>query len=115
MVNNLLGDPSLPGFSLSIPLLWGEFVLILRVGSCPNSTFSSICVLPAAELKVCFCLFEDCVGNWPALKNWSPEYLRNKVGSKTVGVQITPNGRADAVTATGMLLHISMIQDYVEK
>lgn len=48
------------------------------------------------------CIDADCVNDWGALKKWSPEYLRRKVGSKRVPVELTPNGRADSVVATGM-------------
>lgn len=43
----------------------------------------------------------DCVNDWGALRKWSPDYLREKVGSKCVPIELTPNGKADAVTAIG--------------
>ncbi|KAG8199906.1 hypothetical protein JTE90_015893 [Oedothorax gibbosus] len=37
------------------------------------------------------------IKHWPAIKKWSKEYLRSKLGDKTCTVAITPDGYADAV------------------
>jgi len=34
---------------------------------------------------------------WPAMKYWDAEYLKKKVGSNIVSVNVTPNGMGDAV------------------
>ena len=34
--------------------------------------------------------------HFPALKNWSPELLRSRIGNASVTVAVTPNGLADA-------------------
>ncbi|XP_070697918.1 bifunctional peptidase and (3S)-lysyl hydroxylase JMJD7 [Pempheris klunzingeri] len=44
------------------------------------------------------CIIRDAFGHWPALSRWTPEYLREKVGSKVISVAVTPNGYADAVS-----------------
>nr|XP_022340537.1 jmjC domain-containing protein 7-like isoform X2 [Crassostrea virginica] len=36
--------------------------------------------------------------HWPALKKWTPGYLRERIGGCEVTVAVTPNGYADAVT-----------------
>ncbi|XP_038078293.1 bifunctional peptidase and (3S)-lysyl hydroxylase Jmjd7-like [Patiria miniata] len=42
-------------------------------------------------------IFRGCIDHWSALTMWSPAYLRDKIGDKTVTVAVTPNGLADAV------------------
>ncbi|XP_005751823.1 bifunctional peptidase and (3S)-lysyl hydroxylase JMJD7 [Pundamilia nyererei] len=43
------------------------------------------------------CIIRNAFSHWPALAKWSPDYLREKVGSKVISVAVTPNGYADAV------------------
>ncbi|KAI3367379.1 hypothetical protein L3Q82_026184 [Scortum barcoo] len=43
------------------------------------------------------CIIRNAISHWPALSRWTPEYLREKVGSKVISVAVTPNGYADAV------------------
>ncbi|XP_022053551.1 bifunctional peptidase and (3S)-lysyl hydroxylase JMJD7 [Acanthochromis polyacanthus] len=43
------------------------------------------------------CIIQNAFNHWPALSRWTPEYLRQKVGSKVISVAVTPNGYADAV------------------
>ncbi|XP_039993450.1 bifunctional peptidase and (3S)-lysyl hydroxylase JMJD7 isoform X2 [Xiphias gladius] len=43
------------------------------------------------------CIIRNALSHWPALSRWTPEYLREKVGSKVISVAVTPNGYADAV------------------
>ncbi|XP_040916457.1 bifunctional peptidase and (3S)-lysyl hydroxylase JMJD7 [Toxotes jaculatrix] len=43
------------------------------------------------------CVIRNAFSHWPALSRWTPEYLREKVGSKVISVAVTPNGYADAV------------------
>lgn len=43
------------------------------------------------------CIIRNAFSHWPALAKWSPDYLRQKVGSKVISVAVTPNGYADAV------------------
>lgn len=42
-------------------------------------------------------IIRNSCSHWPALTRWTPEYLREKVGSKVISVAVTPNGYADAV------------------
>lgn len=44
------------------------------------------------------CIIRNAFSHWPALSRWTPEYLREKVGSKVISVAVTPNGYADAVS-----------------
>ncbi|CAL8273899.1 unnamed protein product [Merluccius merluccius] len=44
------------------------------------------------------CIIRNAFNHWPALSRWTPEYLREKLGSKVISVAVTPNGYADAVT-----------------
>ncbi|XP_071534213.1 bifunctional peptidase and (3S)-lysyl hydroxylase Jmjd7 isoform X2 [Panulirus ornatus] len=41
-------------------------------------------------------IFRGAIKEWPAIKKWSFEYLRNQIGNKEVSVAVTPNGFADA-------------------
>lgn len=43
------------------------------------------------------CIIRNAFSHWPALSRWTPDYLREKVGSKVISVAVTPNGYADAV------------------
>ncbi|KAM6968881.1 bifunctional peptidase and (3S)-lysyl hydroxylase JMJD7 isoform 2-T2 [Tautogolabrus adspersus] len=43
-------------------------------------------------------IIRNACSHWPALNRWTPEYLREKVGSKVISVAVTPNGYADAVS-----------------
>ncbi|XP_060919797.1 bifunctional peptidase and (3S)-lysyl hydroxylase JMJD7 isoform X1 [Labrus mixtus] len=43
-------------------------------------------------------IIRNAFSHWPALNRWTPEYLREKVGSKVISVSVTPNGYADAVS-----------------
>ncbi|XP_072221409.1 bifunctional peptidase and (3S)-lysyl hydroxylase JMJD7 isoform X2 [Leuresthes tenuis] len=43
------------------------------------------------------CVIRNAFSHWPALSRWTPEYLREKIGSKVISVAVTPNGYADAV------------------
>uniref|UniRef100_A0A8D3CJ65 Bifunctional peptidase and (3S)-lysyl hydroxylase JMJD7 n=1 Tax=Scophthalmus maximus TaxID=52904 RepID=A0A8D3CJ65_SCOMX len=43
------------------------------------------------------CIIRNALGHWPALTRWTPQYLREKVGSKVISVAVTPTGFADAV------------------
>ncbi|XP_028993889.1 bifunctional peptidase and (3S)-lysyl hydroxylase JMJD7 isoform X4 [Betta splendens] len=44
------------------------------------------------------CIIRKAFSHWPALSRWTPDYLREKVGSKIISVAVTPNGYADAVS-----------------
>ncbi|XP_069960865.1 bifunctional peptidase and (3S)-lysyl hydroxylase Jmjd7-like isoform X4 [Cherax quadricarinatus] len=41
-------------------------------------------------------IFRGAVRDWPAIKKWTFDYLREQIGSKSVSVAVTPNGYADA-------------------
>lgn len=41
-------------------------------------------------------IIKGAVEHWPAIKKWSFDYLRKKIGDKRVSVAVTPNGYADA-------------------
>ncbi|KAG7238073.1 hypothetical protein INR49_031427, partial [Caranx melampygus] len=43
------------------------------------------------------CIIRNAFSHWLALSRWTPQYLREKVGSKVISVAVTPNGYADAV------------------
>ncbi|XP_061599223.1 bifunctional peptidase and (3S)-lysyl hydroxylase JMJD7 [Cololabis saira] len=43
------------------------------------------------------CIIRKSFSHWPALSRWTPDYLREKIGSKVISVAVTPNGYADAV------------------
>lgn len=44
-------------------------------------------------------VFEGLCADWEATRTWSQQVLEEKLGEKMVSVSVTPNGRADAVTA----------------
>ncbi|KAG7277772.1 hypothetical protein CRUP_023060 [Coryphaenoides rupestris] len=44
------------------------------------------------------CIIRNAFNHWPALSRWTPDYLREKLGSKVISVAVTPNGYADAVS-----------------
>ncbi|XP_068457265.1 bifunctional peptidase and (3S)-lysyl hydroxylase JMJD7 isoform X2 [Clinocottus analis] len=50
------------------------------------------------------CIIRNALSHWPALSRWTPEYLRQKVGSKVVSVAVTPDGLADAVQGDRFLM-----------
>ncbi|KAI7875142.1 Clavaminate synthase-like protein [Lichtheimia hyalospora FSU 10163] len=43
-------------------------------------------------------VIKNAISHWPALKRWSNDYFREKMGESIVTVATTPNGYADAVT-----------------
>ncbi|CAJ1074939.1 bifunctional peptidase and (3S)-lysyl hydroxylase JMJD7 [Xyrichtys novacula] len=43
-------------------------------------------------------IIRNACSHWPALNRWTPQYLREKVGSKVISVAVTPDGYADAVS-----------------
>ena len=47
------------------------------------------------------CIIANAVSHWPALRLWTNEYLRSKIGSTVVSVDCTPDGRGDAVVDVG--------------
>ncbi|XP_029982886.1 bifunctional peptidase and (3S)-lysyl hydroxylase JMJD7 [Sphaeramia orbicularis] len=50
------------------------------------------------------CIIRNAFSHWPALTRWTPQYLREKVGSKVISVAVTPNGYADAVSANRFMM-----------
>ena len=40
------------------------------------------------------------IEDWPAFKKWDGNYLRSKLKSTEVSVNITPNGLGDAILTT---------------
>ncbi|XP_002731421.1 bifunctional peptidase and (3S)-lysyl hydroxylase Jmjd7 [Saccoglossus kowalevskii] len=43
-------------------------------------------------------IINNAINEWPALHKWKDlDYLRNKIGDKSVSVAVTPNGYADAI------------------
>ena len=42
-------------------------------------------------------LFKNAAREWPALKKWTDEYLREKLGDERVTISETPTGYADAL------------------
>lgn len=49
-------------------------------------------------------IIKNAFNHWPALKKWNCDYLRQKIGHKTVTVAVTPNGYADAVVGDRFVL-----------
>ena len=47
------------------------------------------------------CVIRGAVDHWPALRKWTPEYLKEAAGDVQVTVDFTPNGKGDAVTMLG--------------
>lgn len=43
------------------------------------------------------CIIRHALDHWGALESWDLDYLRQKVGEKSVSVAVTPDGFADAV------------------
>lgn len=43
-------------------------------------------------------VFSGAIDHWPALRSWTPDYLRRKIGDTEVTIDVTPNGKGDAVT-----------------
>uniref|UniRef100_A0A3Q0SY15 Bifunctional peptidase and (3S)-lysyl hydroxylase JMJD7 n=1 Tax=Amphilophus citrinellus TaxID=61819 RepID=A0A3Q0SY15_AMPCI len=50
------------------------------------------------------CILRNAFSHWPALTKWTPDYLREKVGSKVISVAVTPNGYADAVNGARFVM-----------
>eukprot|EP00803_Ostreobium_quekettii_P009458 evm.model.scf_5.16 EVM.evm.TU.scf_5.16 scf_5:223997-227138(-) len=48
------------------------------------------------------CIFTGCVESWHATNKWSRDYLLDKCGDTAVTIDVTPNGRGDAVTIAEM-------------
>ena len=42
-------------------------------------------------------IIQNAFNDWPAIEKWNNDYLRQKIGHRTVTVSVTPNGYADAV------------------
>ena len=49
-------------------------------------------------------IFKNSINHWPALKKWTPSYLREILGGKEISVAVTPNGLADAVYENKFIL-----------
>ena len=49
-------------------------------------------------------VIKNAINHWPALKNWSISYLKEKLKDRQVSVAITPTGYADAVYKDKFLL-----------
>ena len=43
------------------------------------------------------CVIKGLAAQWKATTHWTTEYMRKKVGHLNVSVEVTPNGRADAI------------------
>eukprot|EP00877_Chromochloris_zofingiensis_P005210 jgi/Chrzof1/14690/Cz09g12060.t1 len=48
------------------------------------------------------CVIQGAIDHWPALQCWNDRYFIQRAGSTPVTVDVTPNGRADAVTQYGV-------------
>lgn len=42
-------------------------------------------------------VIENAVQNWPALKKWTPEYLRERYGDRNIHIKLTPDGVFEGV------------------
>ncbi|XP_017263005.1 bifunctional peptidase and (3S)-lysyl hydroxylase JMJD7 [Kryptolebias marmoratus] len=66
------------------------------------------------------CVIRAGLSHWPALSRWTPEYLREKIGSKVITVAVTPNGYADAVAGDRFVMpeerqmSVSSVLDIIE-
>ncbi|KAG7464348.1 hypothetical protein JOB18_037318 [Solea senegalensis] len=66
------------------------------------------------------CIIRNALSHWPALSRWTPEYLREKVGSKVISVAVTPDGYADAVSGDRFVMpeerqmSLSSVLDIIE-
>ncbi|XP_042338789.1 bifunctional peptidase and (3S)-lysyl hydroxylase Jmjd7-like [Plectropomus leopardus] len=66
------------------------------------------------------CIIRNAFSHWPALSRWTPQYLREKVGSKVISVAVTPNGYADAVNSDRFVMpeerqmNFSSVLDVIE-
>jgi len=47
------------------------------------------------------CVVTGLMDDWPAMRRWNDDYMRERLGDKQVSINVTPNGRGDAVTADG--------------
>jgi peptidyl-lysine (3S)-dioxygenase / protease len=43
-------------------------------------------------------IFKGCAGHWPAICKWTDAYLEHKLADKLIGISLTPDGYADAIT-----------------
>ena len=42
-------------------------------------------------------VIENAVGNWPAMKKWTTEFLHKEFGSREIHIKLTPNGNFEGV------------------
>lgn len=49
-------------------------------------------------------VIKNAFNHWPALRKWNSDYLRQKIGHRTVTVAVTPNGYADAVVGNKFVM-----------
>lgn len=49
-------------------------------------------------------IIKNAFNHWPALEKWNSDYLREKIGHRTVTVAVTPNGYADAVVGNRFVM-----------
>jgi jumonji domain-containing protein 7 len=50
------------------------------------------------------CLIRNAISHFPALHKWNHQYLRDVLGQTNVSINVTPNGRADAVVNESFVL-----------
>ena len=43
-------------------------------------------------------IFKGCVGHWPAMYRWTDDYLEHNLADRSIGISLTPDGYADAIT-----------------
>lgn len=43
------------------------------------------------------CVITDAMESWPAMRKWDDDYLCEKFGERKISINVTPNGRGDAV------------------
>jgi hypothetical protein len=48
------------------------------------------------------CLINGLSDGWPAHAKWSAEYLSATLGDKPISVEVTPDGRGDALVRTAL-------------
>lgn len=49
-------------------------------------------------------IIKGAIDDWPALKLWNNDYLKEKMGETEITVAVTPNGRADAICENHFVL-----------
>lgn len=49
-------------------------------------------------------IIKNAFNHWPALEKWNGDYLREKIGHRTVTVAVTPNGYADGVVGNKFVM-----------